>query len=88
MDAASATFETVDNAVTSMYIARIGDITWVESDQYTFTIYLTMTGYSQEIDVSTFSCISYDSTGTIVDEVNGGSLSGKTTTVVEVDQTV
>ena len=67
LDVSSASFATTDNVVLSMLVASITDITWVESDQYTFTIYLTMTGYSQEIDVSTFSCISYDSTGTIVD---------------------
>ena len=88
LDDGSATFTTTDNVVLSMMVASIQGIQWVESDQYTFTIRLTMTGYSQEIDVSTFSCISYDSTGTIVDEVVGGALSGKATTVVGVTQTV
>ena len=86
--AGSATFSTTDNVVLAMMVASIQGIQFVESDQYTFTIRLTMTGYSQEIDVSTFSCISYDSTGTIVDEVTGGALSGRTTTTVGVSQTV
>ena len=88
LDVGSATFSTTDNVVLSMMVASIGSITWVESDQYTFTFKLTMTGYSQEIDVSTFSCISYDSTGTIIDQVDGATLSGRTTTVVGVEQTV
>ena len=67
LDDGSATFTTTDNVVLSMMVASIQGIQFVESDQYTFTIRLTMTGYSQEIDVSTFSCISYDDTGTIID---------------------